>query len=243
MKIFLDDQQIDDLTAHPWLRWIRTYRYSFLFVAILAQFLLLPLFEKGMNIFVPFMFLLVVVTVLFTLDLRKAVFLACLAVGSLSTILYILGRALHVSPSEQTNFVVFALCLDMLFLSFVIYVLLVKIFSEKKVTRDTIKGGISVYFLFGYLCAYVYSLLVLLNPEAISFSMPKVEFSNIIYFSFTTLTTLGYGDITPSTWMTRNLTILESTIGQIFLVVLIARLVGQQLAQKSQPVTQPEDKD
>ena len=237
MKIFLDDRQIDELTAHPWLRWIRTYRYSFLFVAILAQFLLRPLFEKGMQLVVPFLSLLVVVTVLFTLDLRKAVFLACLAVGTLSTTLYILGRALHVSPSGQTNFVIFALCIDMLFLSFVIYVLLVKIFSEKKVTRDTIKGGISVYFLFGYFCAYVYSLLVLLNPEAISFSMPKVEFSNIIYFSFTTLTTLGYGDITPSTWMTRNLTILESSIGQIFIAVLIARLVGQELVHRSRPVS------
>ncbi|NOR11911.1 MAG: hypothetical protein GQ545_01525 [Candidatus Aminicenantes bacterium] len=237
MKIFLDSQQIDKLTANPKLGWIKTYRYSFLFAAILAQFLLLPLFEKGMNIFIPFMFLLVVVTVLFTLDLRKAVFRACLAVGSLSTILYILARVLHVSPSEQANFVVFALCLDMLFLSFVIYVVLVRIFSEKKVTRDTIKGGISVYFLFGYLCAYVYSLMLLLNPEAISFSMPKVEFSNIIYFSFTTLTTLGYGDITPSTWMARNLTILESSIGQIFIAVLIARLVGQQLAHRSRPVS------
>jgi len=231
MKIFLDNQKMDDLTAHPWLVWIRTYRYSFLFVAILAQFMFLPFLENRMRILVPLMFLLIVVTILFTLDLRKAVFLASLTVGSFATILHILGRVLHVSSSEQTYVVVFALCLDVLFLSFVIYVLVIKIFSEEKVTGESIKGGISVYFLLGYLCAYLYSLILLLNPAAISFSMPKVELSNVIYFSFTTLTTLGYGDITPLTWMTRNLTILESTIGQIFLTVLIARLVGLYLVQ------------
>jgi voltage-gated potassium channel Kch len=78
-----------------------------------------------------------------------------------------------------------------------------------------------------------------LNPQAISFSMPNVELSNIIYFSFTTLTTLGYGDITPVTWMARNLTILESAIGQIFLTVFIARMVGQELANRSLHVRGP----
>ena len=239
MKITLDKQQMDDLQTHPVLGWIRKYRYSFLFGAILAQFVLLPFFENKMRLFAPFLFLLIVLTVLFTLDLRKAVFGGCLALGLLSTILSMLGRALRVSPATETNYVMVAMILDVVFLSFVLYVLVSKIFAEERVSRETIKGGISVYFLLGYLWAYLYSMILLLNPQAISFSMPNVELSNIIYFSFTTLTTLGYGDITPVTWMARNLTILESAIGQIFLTVFIARLVGQQLANKSLNIRGP----
>lgn len=239
MKITLDKQQLDELQAHPLLRWIRKYRYSFLFGAILAQLALLPFFENKMRIFVPVLFLLIVLTVLFTLDLRKAVFGVCFALGLLSTILFILGRALKVSPATETNYVMVAMILDVVFLSFVLYVLMVKIFAEERVSRETIKGGFSVYFLLGYLWAYLYSIILLLNPQAISFSMPNVELSNIIYFSFTTLTTLGYGDITPVTWMARNLTILESAIGQIFLTVFIARMVGQELANRSLHVRGP----
>jgi hypothetical protein len=61
----------------------------------------------------------------------------------------------------------------------------------------------------------------------------------LTYFSFTTLTTLGYGDITPVNWMARNLTILESTFGQIYLTVLIARLVGLHIAGKQKEACTP----
>lgn len=231
MKLFLDKQELHNLTKFPWIRWIRTYRYSFLFAAILAQFLLLPFLEDRLRILIPIMFLSIVFAVLSTLDLRKGLFIASLAFGIFATGMHLLGRALNVSPAEEEYFVLFALSLDIIFLVFVIYVLVVKIFSEEKVTGETIKGGISVYFLLGYLWAYLYSMILVVSPEAISFSMPSPELSTIIYFSFTTITTLGYGDITPIAWIARNLTILESAIGQIFLTVLIARLVGLYLVQ------------
>jgi len=61
----------------------------------------------------------------------------------------------------------------------------------------------------------LYRLLLHFDPQALAISNYDGEFSTILYFSFTTLTTLGYGDIAPLTGQARSLTILESTIGQI----------------------------
>jgi hypothetical protein len=126
-----------------------------------------------------------------------------------------------------------------LFLAIAIAVLIMKIFAETKITAETIKGGISVYFLIGFLWAYLYSLLLLLDPKALSFAKESFAYASLTYFSFTTLTTLGYGDITPVNWMARNLTILESTLGQIYLTVLIARLVGLHIAGNQKEACTP----
>ncbi len=104
-----------------------------------------------------------------------------------------------------------------------------KIFTQTHVTADTIRGGIAVYFLLGIFWACLYLLLLHFDPQAIAISNYDGEFSTILYFSFATLTTLGYGDIAPITWQARILTIFESTIGQIYMTVLIARLVGLHL--------------
>ena len=56
--------------------------------------------------------------------------------------------------------------------------------------------------------------------------------SELLYFSFVTITTLGYGDITPVTFQARALAIVETVIGQLFIAVMLARLVGIQTAQK-----------
>lgn len=76
-----------------------------------------------------------------------------------------------------------------------------------------------------------YETLLLFNPDAILFSDDvQGEFSDIIYFSFVTITTLGYGDIIPVSRMAKNLALLEAVWGQTYLTVLVARLVGLHLS-------------
>jgi hypothetical protein len=240
MKIFLDKKQLDELTEHSGFKWIRTYRYSLLFIALLSQFLFMPFLEDWSRVFVPLLFFLVVITVLLTLDLRRSLFVTLFSLGLFATLLHMLGSMLQVTAVDETYLVMFGLGLEAIFFAFVVWVLVFKVFSETNVSSETIKGGISIYFLLGLLWAYLYTLVLLVQPDAISFSVSPPVLSQIVYFSFTTLTTLGYGDITPTSWIARNLTILEATIGQIFLTVLIARLVGLHLVQRSQPVSAPE---
>jgi len=210
----------------------RAYRYTYLFIAILAQLTLLPLLEEQWRTLVPLLFLLIVITVLWTLDIRRIFFWLCLGLGFVASMVRLIALMLNFPVKEAFYLILIGLSVNVLCLMIVIVIFLTKIFSEDKVTGESIKGGISIYFLLGYLWANLYSLVLLVNPEAISFPAHASELSYILYFSFTTLTTLGYGDITPISLLARNLTILESTIGQIYLTVLIARLVGLQLVHR-----------
>ena len=121
-----------------------------------------------------------------------------------------------------------------LFFSYVASLILVDIFKSKMITLDIIAGGICVYLFFGNICGMIYALIARIDPGA--FSIPELTASHIgdnigdvssaMYFSFVTLTTLGYGDITPLNAFARTLAYLEAAIGQFYLTVLIASLVG-----------------
>ena len=102
-------------------------------------------------------------------------------------------------------------------------------FSQPQVPAGLLRVGIAVYFLLGIFWACLYRLLLQFDPQALSITDYDGGFSTMLYFSFATLATLGYGDIVPVAWQARSLTILESTIGQIYMTVLIARLVGLHL--------------
>jgi len=125
-----------------------------------------------------------------------------------------------------------------LFLAFTIFHILRHIFQEQEVTRDTIAGAAAVYLLLGVMWAFVYSVLERLQPGsfAISAVQTQGEQNIFIYFSFVTITTLGYGDIMPVTYLAGSLAILEAVVGQLYLVVLVAWLVGMYVSKKSKPL-------
>jgi len=119
------------------------------------------------------------------------------------------------------------------YLLFTIVTILIFIFKTQQVTRDVIAAAIVVYLLIGLLWTFVYMALHLWDSG--SFSYNEIEelrkSHKLAYFSFVTLTTLGYGDITPLTPQARAFAYIEAIIGQMYLAILIARLVGLQVAQ------------
>jgi len=128
------------------------------------------------------------------------------------------------------------------FLVFVTFIILITVFRDETVTADTIVGSICAYLLLAISWGSWYTLLVLLSPDAFSVSpglvaaagwhAPQSVFMPLMeYYSFTTLTTLGYGDITPITAGARLLSVLEGITGQLYLAILIARLVGMHSAR------------
>jgi hypothetical protein len=101
-----------------------------------------------------------------------------------------------------------------------------------QISVDKICGAICVYLLIGFAWALGYGIIELINPGSFS-GLPEIEANDHVgrvmqlrYFSFATLTTLGYGDILPRSPVARTLATLEAMTGQIYLTVLIARLVG-----------------
>jgi len=104
-----------------------------------------------------------------------------------------------------------------------------RLFTTVQVTWDTILGGISTYLLIGFFWALLYITLQQLN--AVRFHVPPPGHAmHLVYFSFTTLATVGYGDVVPTNGMAMMLANLEAIVGQLFLTVFIARLIGLHLA-------------
>jgi voltage-gated potassium channel Kch len=100
----------------------------------------------------------------------------------------------------------------------------------RRVSADTICGALSVYLLMGVAWAFAYALLELAEPSSFSFGAAATgredDFARFLSFSFVTLTTLGYGDVVPVTPKGNSLATTEAIVGQIYLTVLVARLVA-----------------
>ena len=104
----------------------------------------------------------------------------------------------------------------------------------RRISGHTITGALTIYLLLGFGWAMLHLLLYTLQPAGYTGIDPGSTESLLnvfFYFSFVTLTTLGYGDISPVLEIHRSVTMLEAIIGQIYLVVVVAWLVGMKVAQ------------
>jgi hypothetical protein len=109
-------------------------------------------------------------------------------------------------------------------------VLLAQVFRAGQVTPARLQGAIAVYLLFGLAWAHAYHIVSILHPGSFNVSDGALEtVADWIYFSYVTLTTVGYGDITPMLPIARNLAVVEALTGQIYLAVLVARLVAMEV--------------
>lgn len=112
------------------------------------------------------------------------------------------------------------------------FIVLYRVFVGGKVNEHRILGAVSGYLLLGVTWATLYALVDVIHPGAFSQNVPGGDRRDWIYFSFVTLTTTGYGDITPVHSVARTLAILEALIGQLYPAILIARLVSQELMSR-----------
>ncbi len=114
------------------------------------------------------------------------------------------------------------------------------VLRQKEITREVISMSISTYLLLGFTCGLFYIALHDFQPNSFSFGAgaPVSEQQTIpvlIYFSLTTLSTIGFGDITPVTLQARYVAVAEGITGQFYLAILVARLVGMQMTQSAGP--------
>ena len=106
-------------------------------------------------------------------------------------------------------------------------VVLVQAFRGGAVNLHRIQGAVAAYLLLGLAWAYAYELVAALVPGAFASGQSLVQHSRVwIYYSFVTLTTVGYGDVTPVHPAARSLAMLEALTGQLYPAILLARLVS-----------------
>jgi voltage-gated potassium channel Kch len=102
--------------------------------------------------------------------------------------------------------------------------ILARIAQHRVVTFQSVMGGVAAYALIAFVMAAVYQALTLLAGTPALLGLSTV--GDYMYFSFVTLTTVGYGDISPATDLAKRLAVVEMFVGQVFLITLIARLVS-----------------
>jgi hypothetical protein len=122
----------------------------------------------------------------------------------------------------------------MAFFTFLTFLVLRHLFRARKVGADLLFGAGAAYLMLGMFFAFIYQVAILINPTCIAFPDGDGGFSLLLYYSFTTLTTLGYGDVTPVTPVMRTTAILEASIGVFFTAILVGRLMGLYLVGMGQ---------
>ena len=104
-------------------------------------------------------------------------------------------------------------------------VTLSRVLHHRRVTSETILGALCSYVLLGLMFAFVYLAVAALRDDPFFVQDGVHQQSEYVYFSFVTLTTLGFGDLSPAVGLPQALVAIEALLGQIFLVTLVARLV------------------
>jgi voltage-gated potassium channel len=120
-----------------------------------------------------------------------------------------------------------------LFFIFISVAILSFIFKQTEITQEVIAAAVVVYLFLGICWAFAYSILEQIIPG--SFDLGGIEVEKMrqtfSYYSYVTLTTLGYGDITPLTSRAAALSVSEALVGQLYLTVLVARIIGLHISQ------------
>ena len=199
----------------------------FLFIAIFGFLFIFPFIngDKTREVFSNIFLSAILLSAVFALNMKREwiIAVAIMAVG-FNWIDNILDNE-YVSLAKY--FIEFA------FLTYIVIRLIIQVAGSAQVTRDVIFSAINSYLLMGFLGAILMTVLEFFKPGSLNMVDNNGLFHNLLYFSFVTLTTLGYGDITPYTPMTKSLSLLIALSGQLYLTTIIAMLIGKFLNSSS----------
>ncbi len=210
---------------------VRVSRFLFLLISILLMFVVRPFLEGyiGIGILLEMFFSFILFSGVYAVSQKKHQVITALALASPALVM---RWSTHLVKSPA--FSLLGNGFMILFFLYVVIVFLSYLFGEDEVTADVIMAAVCGYVFIGLMWAFVFSVLEGLQPGSFRLGEGQSEdIRNFTYYSFVTQTTLGYGDITPLTAPTRSLSLLEAIIGQLYLAVLIARLVGIHISQSS----------
>jgi len=212
----------------------RHNHYFYLLLALLVQLIAYPFAEAGTGKDLT-------ILILSSLTLIAAIYAAGVGTKQLVFALGLGGFAFCgiwyvVVIEPRYGLAMISVISQLAFNIFVIVLILISLFRAKQVTPNTIYGAASVYMLIGFSFALLY--LFLESFWSGSFYIDEVhsqgeplDFASFVYFSFTTLTTLGHGDITPISAQARSATSLQAILGVLYVAILISRFVSIYIAQ------------
>ena len=191
---------------------------------VILNFVIIPLMSENKiegsfitRVFFLFLVVTGTIAIIKNQKYKYSVYLLCVV----SFIVWFLGRNNDIHWINVTD----GLIQSLIFLLFIILIL-IKVFEGGVYTLQRLEGAMTGLLLFGNLFAILYyTMNLILGPNTFSVSGGE-NLASFTYFSFTTLTTLGYGDVLPIHPIVRSLSNMEAVIGTLYPAVLIARLLS-----------------
>ncbi len=222
---------LDDLAARDEARGTLG-RHSILLASLIALLLVTPLFRFDSRNGVEFSVLLslVLAAAVYVNSRRRWTLAVALATG-LGAIGGVAWAEVTGSPTTRS----FAHGMGLALLVFTTYLMLNALVRARTVSRDVLVGAVCAYLLIGLCFAMAFILMIGLDPGSLlddgvaigaSVADPSARATKLFYFSFVTLTTLGYGDVTPESEIAQMLTVAEAITGQLYVAIFIARLLS-----------------
>ena len=208
--------------------------FIYLLVALLAFLILSPiaqiLFPNYASIIINFTFTITIVIGVWSLIDDRKWFLFGLCLAAISFLLSLL----NFFYTSQSIYIASILVL-LFFLIHSLILAIKHILFAPKIDVNKIVGSVTIYLLIGIIWALLYGLVEEVLPGSFSGDDLRLDgsrFWDLIYFSFVTLTTLGYGDILPMNTYVRTLAYMEAIVGQFYIAILVASLVGAHLSDR-----------
>jgi hypothetical protein len=199
--------------------------YALLAFLAFTLFVLSPLLSARivMPIFLEISFSLILVSGAFVANSPRSIRLLAVIVALLSIVLDLLGISVTGKMVVALDTVV-----SVGMLSCFAFLMAKHFLVRERASAQRIAGAVTIYLLIGLIWARLYQVLELLAPGSFRFPQDEgLSAAGLSYFSFVTLATLGYGDITPVSLVARDLAVLEAVMGQLYMVILISRLVSE----------------
>ena len=207
-------------------------RFLILLCLILGLLVFVPILQRfvAVRIFIDIFITAIFISMVYTFSYRKVhvvagVFLAVVMLASL--------WLQYLDPNKWI--LPIGTLAGVIFIAMVIAGIIGLIIKSDEVCREIIYAAILVYLLAALMWAFIYTFLELVDPASFNIELNRsVGYLPVFqYYSFVTITTLGYGDIVPSTDVAKAFSVLEAVIGQLYLVVAVAWLVGMHVSRRS----------
>lgn len=212
------------------IRLMETSKFHYLLASLALMIVAYPFIEGGG--FAEHLFLIIILAIFFSslymFHHSPRLRLFAYINGGLMLFLGVLSGFMPMIP--QVLQIIYALS-TLNFFIFLAMAIIADFLHTKEVTADTISGAACVYLLIGITWSLAYALLEYVAPGSFHFSMPiktirLTNTSSFSYFSFVTLTTVGFGDITPVSKGAKLLVIMEAILGQLYIAIFLARIIG-----------------
>lgn len=202
-------------------------KYTFLLLSLVLMIILMPLSDDTGDTFASTVALSVIFvgSIYSILQNKKFLYTSVILVIACMVINWVL----ELWPKNEILHWLFLI--QPFFFIYVTVLIVLNILDAKRITLDTIFGSACGYLLIGVTWGLLFDFLVIMDPNAFSIPSEFITQSDVDYLSFTTISTLGYGDITPNAPIAKAFCVLEAIIGLFYVSTLVARLVALQIME------------